>query len=188
MKKLAVLLISMLLLISCTNKLEKVINELEEKSYITVQKSNVLLFSNDVDSILENKTNGKYTKIFTDAELKDRIKFENENKDYIKKHTIEESVEYLEDTFFMYEWETFNKNIPLVLKKIEVDVLSPIKNDMKSYKIANLFSVCAQSTLLDRDTYDNPKRKEIMENNNFEWQKKTYAEDQERIRKIKAQQ
>ena len=195
MKKFALYLVITLLLISfsSTNKPQQVVDMFEKNTpeRLKIKKYDLTLFCNDVDFILENKSNGKYTKFLNQMKKENNDEFKQMYEEEIKKYTVEEAVEKLDLEHFKYFLFEF-RDLPFIIsKKLDTETLPPIKNSIEFYKINNLQNLWFNAFAFFK-SYDTPERLEIIENNNLECQKLKYEENQERIKqnslKLKAQQ
>ena len=112
MKKFYWLLLFISLFTGCTNKTSAVINKLENKTdqYTKLQKENMVLFCSDVDKILKLKKEDSLSAFLSESEAARKTSFGAKYADYIKNHTVEESVEYLSDLYFVDNLSTLKAN------------------------------------------------------------------------------
>ena len=191
MKKFVLYLITALLLISfsSTNKPQQVADGLEKNisERLKIKKQDLTLFCNDIDFILENNSNGKYTKFLSEIQKENNDEFKQTYEDEIKKYTVKEAVEKLDTEYFKYFLFEI-RDLPFIIsRKGDTETLASINGSIEFYKIDNLKNLWF-NTFIFLKNYDTPERVEIIENNNLEWQKKVYEKRQERIRELKAQQ
>ena len=178
MKKFYWLLLFISLLTGCASKTSAVINKLENKTdkYTKLQKENMVLFCSDVDKILKLKKEDSLSAFLSESEAARKTSFGTKYADYIKNHTVEESVEYLSDLYFVDNLSTLKVNAKRIHNFLENITTPPIEESVINYKITNLQLIWSRDTFMYFESYDSPERLGILVSNDLEWQKKTHKE------------
>ena len=168
MKKFYWLLLFISLFTGCTSKTSAVINKLENKTdkYTKLQKLRMGQLKKE-DSL---------SAFLSESEKKKKTSFGTKYADYIKNHTIEESVEYLSDLYFVDNLSTLKVNAKRIHNFLENITTPPIEESVINYKITNLQLIWSRDTFMYFESYDSPERLGILVSNDLEWQKKTHKE------------
>ena len=178
MKKFYWLLLFIILFAGCSRKADTVISKLENNSssYTKLQKQNLQLFCSDIDEILSLKKEESLSASLSKSEA-DRInRFKAEHGEYIKKHSIEESVTYLKTPYHMSNLNTSRVNSQKIQKFLKDRINFPKEQNVINYKIINLQLIMRRNTSVTFKPYYSAERTEILNNNDLEWQKKKYKE------------
>ena len=178
MKKFYWLLLFIGLFSGCTNKADIVIKKLENNSslYTKLQKENLSLFCSDIDEMLDLQEKNSLFLLLSGSEVKRKEKFKTEYGNYIKKHTVEESVQFLRTPYHVSDLNTLRINNLRIQSFLKNITTPPIKESVINYKIANLQLILRRNTSITLEPYYSPERAEILNNNNLEWQKKKNKE------------
>ncbi|MCP1226602.1 hypothetical protein [Sebaldella sp. S0638] len=181
MKKIVVLLVLCMGLIGCKSKIDKVIDGLDSRLHVSVQqnKLNLVLFCTDIKDLnakeyYKNEDLEKCASTVLKNEVEAKVEFRRKYDTYIKKHSVEDSINYLYIPYKNLEVETFIKNFQEIEKLIDVSSWTHSKDDIWTLKKTNLL-ILWRNSIKDPLTYSIDSQ-EIKNNNSVKWQKEKIEE------------
>ena len=181
MKKILVVLVLCLGVLGCKSKTDKVMDGLENKLDKLVQhnKLNLVLFCTDMKDLnnneaYKNENLEKCTTTVLKNEVDSKVSFRQKHAEFIKNHSVEDSIDYLYDDYNDIELETFMSNFHEVERLIDISSWTQSKDDIWTLKKANLLILWKES--LKEPLSYSVDSQEIKNNNSVEWQRKKIEE------------